>query len=85
MKNSQNPDTIDANTMILFLMLSVDLFPKSHDIKKKLTIKNIVGLRSNHNECRGLMNTNDLDDDPGSAFILSIPLVPGWLVSGKRK
>ena len=69
----------------LFDVVLVDLFPKSHDIRKKLTIISIVGLRSNNNERRGLMNTNDLDDDPCSAFILSIPLAPGWLVSGKRK
>ena len=48
------------------------------------------GLRSNHNGSRGLMNINDDDDDddddesiPFAAFILSIPLAPGWLVSGK--
>jgi hypothetical protein len=34
------------------------------------------------------MNINDVDVDesiPFAAFIFSIPLAPGWLVSGKRK
>ena len=54
--------------------------------EKKLTVNSMEGLRSNHNGSRGLMNINDDDDDesiPFAAFILSIPLAPGWLVSGK--
>ena len=70
---------MDANTMILYLKLSVKFFLKSHDNlkKKKLTINSIMGLRSNHSGRKGLMNTNELDDDPCFAFILSIPLIPG--------
>ena len=50
----------------------------------------MAGLRSNHNDSSGLMNVNDEDDEddesiPFAAFILSIPLAPGWLVSGKMK
>ena len=54
--------------------------------KKKLTVISMEGLRSNHNGSRGLMNLNDVDESVlFAAFILSIPLAPGWLVSGKRK
>ena len=54
--------------------------------KKKLTVNSMEGLRSSHNGSRGLMNINDVDDEPSmpfAAFIFSIPLAPGWLVSGK--
>jgi hypothetical protein len=46
------------------------------------------GLRSSHNDLKGLMNINGLDElEPilFAAFILSIPLSPGWIVSGKKK
>ena len=66
------------------LILSVVCFPSPR--VKNLTVKSMEGLRSNHNGSRGLMNVNDVDDSvPFAAFILSIPLVPGWLVSGKRR
>ena len=76
-------------------MLSANLFPSFslcygvEKKKKKRTVNSMEGLRSNHNGSRGLMNINDDDDDdddesiPFAAFILSIPLAPGWLVSGK--
>ena len=79
-------------------MLSANLFPTfsprySVEKKNKLTVNSMEGLRSNHNGSRGLMNTNDdvnddVDDDesiPFAAFILSMPLAPGWLVSGKMR
>ena len=53
---------------------------------KLLTVNSMEGLRSNHNDSRGLMNINDFGESmPFAAFIFSIPLAPGWLVSGKRK
>jgi hypothetical protein len=44
------------------------------------------GLRSSNNDLKGLMNVNGVDDSvPFAAFILSIPVAPGWMVSGKKK
>jgi hypothetical protein len=46
------------------------------------------GLRSSHNDLKGLMNINGLDElelIPFATFILSIPLAPGWIVSGKKQ
>jgi hypothetical protein len=43
-----------------------------------LTVNSINGLRSSHNDRRGLMNTNGLDESvPFVPFIASIPLAPG--------
>jgi hypothetical protein len=53
---------------------------------KNLTVNSMDGLRNSSNGSRGLMNVNDVGESiPFAAFILSIPLAPGWLVSGKRK
>ena len=55
--------------------ISTDLF---YDITQELTLDSMMGLRSSHNDCRGLMNINDFDESiPFAAFILSIPLAPG--------
>jgi hypothetical protein len=46
------------------------------------------GLRSSHNDLKGLMNINGVDESiplAFAAFILSIPFTPGWMVSGKKK
>ena len=54
--------------------------------RKNLTVNSMEGLRSNHNGSRGLIKINDVEESiPFAASILSIPLAPGWLVSGKRK
>ena len=75
-------DVIVAVNMSLFLLLSVIC---STYVMTDLTIDSMRGLRSSHTDCRGLMNINDLDElIPFAALILSIPLAPGWLVSGKR-
>jgi hypothetical protein len=51
-----------------------------------LTTANRFGLRSSKRDLNGLMSINELDAAPVDAGIsLSIPLVPGWLVSGKKK
>ena len=66
-----------------------DLF-SSLDVygRKSLTVNSMEGLRSNRNGSRGLMNINDDVEEssiPFAAFIFSIPLAPGWLVSGNMK
>jgi hypothetical protein len=44
----------------------------------KLTVNSMEGLRSSHNDCKGLMNINDLAESvPFVDLILSIPLAPG--------
>jgi hypothetical protein len=56
-------------------MLITDLF---YDIIQKLTTDSMTGLRSSHNDCRGLMNIKVFDESISfAAFILSIPLAPG--------
>ena len=51
-----------------------------------LTINNMEGLRSNHNDLKGFMNINGVDESvPFVAFILSLPVAPGGMVSGKKK
>jgi hypothetical protein len=66
-------------------MLSV-ICSESVSFGVNLTINSMEGLRSSLNDLKGLMNINGVDESvPFAAFILSIPVAPGCMVSGKKK